>query len=45
MPGDRSRLLGPFGEGRRAGIEIKNIREWIYPNCEEVTELLLKAAR
>ncbi len=25
-----------------AGIEVKNIREWIYPNREEVKELLLK---
>jgi len=25
-----------------AGIEVKNLREWIYPNREEVRELLLK---
>ena len=31
-------LLGDIA----AGIEVKNIREWLYPNREEVRELLLK---
>ena len=26
-----------------AGIEVKNVREWLYPNREEITDLLRKA--
>jgi hypothetical protein len=29
-------------DGTTAGIEVKNIREWIYPNRGEVTDLILK---
>ena len=43
MPGDRSLdFLANTASAGLAGIEVKNIREWIYPNREEVTELLLK---
>jgi hypothetical protein len=43
MPGDRSLdFLAITTTAGLAGIEVKNIREWIYPNREEVTELLLK---
>lgn len=30
------------GKGDRAGVEIKNVREWLYPDRDEVTELLRK---
>ena len=30
-------------EAAWAGIEVKNVRPWIYPAAEEVTDLLLKA--
>ena len=30
-------------KGAMAGIEIKNTREWIYPDRDEIRELLLKA--
>lgn len=43
MPGDRSLdFLANTTAAGLAGIEVKNIREWIYPNREEVIELLLK---
>ena len=29
--------------GAMAGIEIKNVREWMYPNRDEVRDLLFKA--
>src|SRR5665213_127758 len=43
MPGDRSLdFLASTPAAGLAGIEVKNIREWIYPDREEVTEMLLK---
>jgi hypothetical protein len=30
------------GDGSAAGIEAKNIREWLYPDRDEVTDLLAK---
>lgn len=43
MPGDRSLdFIAVHPKAGAAGIEVKNIREWIYPDREEITELLLK---
>jgi hypothetical protein len=44
MPGDRRFDFVAFSDLRKpAGIEAKNVREWLYPNRDEVRDLLLKA--
>lgn len=43
MPGDLSLdFLVYSPDGGFAGLEVKNIREWIYPDREEVTSLIHK---
>jgi len=44
MPGDRKFDFVVFSDLRApAGIEAKNIREWLYPDRLEIRDLLLKA--
>lgn len=44
MPGERRFDFVVFADLRApAGIEAKNVREWLYPDREEVRDLLLKA--
>lgn len=43
MPGKKLFDFIAFDPTGPIGIEAKNVREWIYPNREEVRELLLKA--
>jgi hypothetical protein len=41
-PGGKNLDFLVHHEGQYAGIEAKNIRQWIYPNRPEIQELLLK---
>ena len=44
LPGDqRLDFLIRHQEAGWAGIEAKNVREWLYPDREEITDLLRKA--
>ena len=43
IPGDKKLdFLVQHPQGGYAGIEVKNIREWMYPDREEVREMLFK---
>lgn len=44
MPGDRRFDFLAFHASGPIGLEAKNIREWIYPDRDEIKELLFKAA-
>jgi hypothetical protein len=44
MPGERRFDFLAFHSSGPIGIEAKNIREWLYPDREEVRDLLHKAA-
>jgi len=43
MPGDRRFDFLAFHRSGPIGLEAKNIREWIYPDRDEIKELLFKA--
>jgi len=43
LPGDmRLDFIALHPQAGTVGIEAKNIREWLYPNRDEITELLFK---